>query len=50
MIDGAGHGDLYWFQTPVINLIVNWFKENLGMPKGILNRGLELSKQKGSNT
>ena len=50
VIDGAGHGDLYWFQTPVINLIVNWFKENLGMPKGILNRGLELSKQKGSNT
>lgn len=28
-VDGAGHGDLYWYQQPVIEKVVNWFKEKL---------------------
>lgn len=29
IVDGAGHGDLYWYQQPVIDKVVNWFKKNL---------------------
>lgn len=25
-VEGAGHGDLYWFQQPVIEKVVNWFQ------------------------
>lgn len=29
VVEGAGHGDLYWYQQPVIDKVVNWFVENL---------------------
>lgn len=29
IVEGAGHGDLYWYQQPVIDKVVNWFVENL---------------------
>lgn len=32
LIEGAEHGDIHWFQKPVINKVVNWFVENLGKP------------------
>ena len=50
VLDGAGHGDLYWFQQPIIDLVVEWFKENLGTPLGVEGRGEALSAQRGSNT
>ena len=28
-VEGAGHGDTVWFQKPVIDKVVNWFKQNL---------------------
>lgn len=28
-VEGAGHGDLYWFQPAVIDKVVRWFKEHL---------------------
>lgn len=28
-VEGAGHGDLYWFQKPIIDKVVNWFLEKL---------------------
>lgn len=31
--EGAGHGDLAWYQQPVIELVTQWFKEKLGEPK-----------------
>lgn len=32
LVEGAEHGDIHWFQKPVINKVVNWFVENLGKP------------------
>lgn len=32
LLEGAGHGDLPWFQQPVINIVVEWFKVTLGTP------------------
>lgn len=29
VVEQAGHGDLYWFQKPIIDKVVNWFTENL---------------------
>lgn len=29
-VEGAGHGDIYWFQQPIIDRVVKWFKEKLG--------------------
>lgn len=29
ILEGAGHGDLYWYQKPVIDKVVGWFQENL---------------------
>lgn len=29
IVDGAGHGDLYWYQPALINKVVDWFKANL---------------------
>lgn len=29
VLEGADHGDLYWFQKPVIDRVVRWFEENL---------------------
>ena len=28
-VEGAGHGDLPWFQKPIIDKVVAWFKDNL---------------------
>lgn len=28
-VEGAGHGDIYWFQQPIIDRVVKWFKEKL---------------------
>lgn len=40
VVEGAGHGDLYWYQPTVINKVVEWFKENL------MGRGVKTSAQK----
>lgn len=32
LVEGAGHGDLTWFQQPVIDRVVAWFKATLGAP------------------
>ena len=32
LVEGAGHGDLYWYQAPVIDRVVNWFRQTLGEP------------------
>ena len=32
MVDGAGHGDIYWYQAPIIDCVVIWFKKTLGGP------------------
>lgn len=29
VLEGVDHGDLYWFQKPVIDKVVRWFEENL---------------------
>lgn len=29
IVENAGHGDLYWFQPAIINMVVDWFKETL---------------------
>lgn len=28
-VDGAAHGDTVWFQKPIIDKVVTWFKDNL---------------------
>lgn len=30
VVEGAGHGDLYWAQPALIDRVVGWFKANLG--------------------
>lgn len=40
VVEGAGHGDIYWYQPTVINKVVEWFKENL------MGRGVKTSAQK----
>lgn len=30
LVEGAGHGDLHWFQPPVIERVVQWFRQALG--------------------
>lgn len=29
VVENAGHGDLYWFQEPIINRVVDWFTAKL---------------------
>lgn len=29
IVEGAGHGDLYWYQPALIDTVVNWFKRHL---------------------
>lgn len=31
VVDGAGHGDLYWYQPTLIDYVVRWFKEKLNV-------------------
>lgn len=33
LVDGVGHGDLPWFQKPVIERVVTFFKKTLGEPQ-----------------
>ncbi|MFB2863392.1 alpha/beta hydrolase fold domain-containing protein [Aeromonas sp. MdU4] len=38
LVEDAGHGDLSWYQQPVIDRVVTWFKTTLGEPvKGVSN-------------
>ncbi|RNM09374.1 alpha/beta hydrolase [Dickeya undicola] len=32
LLEGAGHGDINWFQPTIINKVVSWFKQTLGEP------------------
>lgn len=32
LLEGAEHGDEHWYQKPVIDRVVNWFKATLGAP------------------
>lgn len=32
LVEGAGHGDLSWFQKPIIERVVSWFQQTLGKP------------------
>lgn len=32
VVEGAGHGDLPWYQQPLIDKVVDWFKTTLGAP------------------
>lgn len=32
LVEGAGHGDLHWYQAPVIERVVTWFRQTLGDP------------------
>lgn len=32
LVEGAQHGDLTWFQEPIITRVVNWFQQHLGAP------------------
>ncbi|WP_437891674.1 alpha/beta hydrolase fold domain-containing protein [Phytobacter sp. V91] len=32
LLEGAEHGDIHWYQKPVIDRVVNWFKATLGAP------------------
>lgn len=32
LLEGAEHGDDYWYQQPVIDRVVGWFKATLGEP------------------
>ena len=29
VLKGANHGDAFWYQKPVFDKVVSWFKENL---------------------
>ncbi|WP_192456276.1 alpha/beta hydrolase fold domain-containing protein [Musicola keenii] len=40
LVEGAAHGDITWFQKPVIERVVNWFKQTLGAPiKPVVSNG-----------
>jgi acetyl esterase/lipase len=32
LVEGAQHGDLTWFQAPIIERVVGWFRDKLGAP------------------
>ncbi|WP_071149099.1 alpha/beta hydrolase [Bacteroides ndongoniae] len=34
VVEGAGHGDLYWYQPALIDTVVNWFKKHLAGTAG----------------
>ncbi|WP_024108333.1 alpha/beta hydrolase fold domain-containing protein [Dickeya dianthicola] len=38
IIEGADHGDNYWYQTAVINRVVGWFQQTLGLPEKTKNQ------------
>ncbi len=37
LVKGAEHGDIHWYQEPVIDEVVNWFKQTLGGPIKVKN-------------
>lgn len=45
LVEGAGHGDLQWYQAPVIERVVTWFKQTLGEPI----KGAAQTKGRGAN-
>lgn len=32
LVEGAAHGDITWYQPPIIDRVVDWFKDVLGAP------------------
>lgn len=42
LVDNAAHGDLAWFQEPVVNLVVNWLSEKLEPQAGVPAQGNNL--------
>ncbi len=32
LVEGAGHGDINWYQPPIIDRVVEWFTATLGSP------------------
>ncbi|SCX26217.1 MULTISPECIES: alpha/beta hydrolase [Agrobacterium] len=32
LVEGAAHGDITWYQPPIIDRVVNWYKDVLGSP------------------
>lgn len=45
LVEGAEHGDLTWYQQPVIARVVAWFEGNLGGP----GKGAEVAPRRGAN-
>ena len=45
LLAGAEHGDDSWYQKPVIERVVNWFKATLGAP----NAAATAEKDKNAN-
>ncbi|MBO8135281.1 alpha/beta hydrolase [Dickeya fangzhongdai] len=46
LLEGAGHGDIYWFQPVIISKVVSWFKQTLGesIPDPALSGGDDLTE------
>ena len=42
LVENAGHGDLPWYQKPVIDRVVAWFAKTLGAKKGNAAEGANL--------
>ena len=42
LVEGAGHGDLPWFQKPVIERVVKFFEKRLGSPSKDAAEGYNL--------
>ena len=38
LVEGAHHGDDPWFQKPVIDRVVTWFKAKLGGEKPVVGK------------
>lgn len=46
LLEGAEHGDIHWYQKPVIDRVVSWFKTALGAP---VKDGAIAAKDKNGN-
>lgn len=46
LLEGAEHGDIHWYQKPVIDRVVNWFKATLGTP---IKQSASAAKDKNAN-
>ena len=38
LVEGAEHGNIPWFQAPIVERVVAWFKQTLGAPKNTNNQ------------